>query len=83
MICPGGYCEMCPQTIQRECEMTPRDRVEHIRQCVRLMRPTMGFELAGAAAIELDCQALDQVFTRLEGLLAEIQRQAMDFPPCG
>lgn len=58
--CSGGYCEMCPVRIQLECEMTPCDRIEHIRQCLRQMKPTMGFELAAVAEIEKELVALGE-----------------------
>lgn len=61
MICPGGYCEMCPVKIQLECEMTITDRIEHIRQCLRRLKPTMGFELAAAAEIEKELAELEQI----------------------
>ena len=65
MNCPGGYCEMCPIKIQLECEMTIKDRIEHIRQCVRRMKPTMGFEVAAAAEIEKELVVLDESFAVL------------------
>lgn len=52
---------MCPVKIQLECEMTITDRIEHIRQCLRRMKPTMGFELAAAAEIEKELVELEQI----------------------
>ena len=71
--CSGGYCEMCPVKIQLKCEeqrMTPIERIEHIRQCLRRMKPTMGFELAAVAEIEKELVALELIFTRL-GVMVE------------
>ena len=68
--CNGGYCEMCPVKIQLECEMKPCDRIEHIRQCLRLMNPILGSELAGADAIEKELLVLEMIFTRL-GVMVE------------
>lgn len=71
--CPGGYCDWCPVKIQLECEeqrMTPIERIEHIRQCLRRMNPVLGSELAGAAAIEKELLALELIFTRL-GVMVE------------
>lgn len=45
--------------------MTPIERIEHIRQCLRRMNPVLGSELAGAAAIEKELQGLELIFTRL------------------
>lgn len=59
--CLGGYCEMCPVKIQLECEMTTKDRIGHIRQCLRRLKPTMGFELAAAAEIEKELVELEQI----------------------
>ncbi len=59
--CSGGYCEMCPVNIQLECEMTTKDRIEHIRQCLRRMKPTMGFELAAAEEIEKELVELELI----------------------
>ena len=55
---------MCPVKIQLECEMTPCDRIEHIRQCLRRMKPTMGFELAAAEEIEKELVELGADFSR-------------------
>lgn len=82
VICRGGYCEMCPEKIQLECEdrrMTPIRRIDHIRQCLRLMKPTMGVELAGAAAIETELAALELIFTRL-GEMVETALSTEDRP---
>lgn len=71
--CQGGWCDWCPVKIQLECEeqrMTPIERIEHIRQCLRRMNPVLGSELAGAAAIEKELQALELIFTRL-GVMVE------------
>ena len=38
--------------------MTPEERIEHIRQCLRRMKPTMGFELAAAEEIKKELMAL-------------------------
>lgn len=59
--CSGGYCEMCPVKIQLECEMTIKERVEHIRQCLRNMKPTMGFEIAAAEEIEKELAELELI----------------------
>ena len=66
MRCAGGYCEMCPVKIQRECDMTPIERIDHIRQCLIRMRPTMGYEKAGAAEIEKDLKKLEEHFAEQE-----------------
>lgn len=50
--------------------MTPSERIEHIRQCLRRMNPVLGSELAGAAAIEKELQALEMIFSRL-GVMVE------------
>lgn len=73
MICPGGYCEMCPVKIQLECEMTIKDRIEHIRQCLRRLKPTMGFELAAAAEIEKELGALDESFAADTAAIEELR----------
>ena len=41
--------------------MTITDRIEHIRQCLRRLKPTMGFELAAAAEIEKELVELEQI----------------------
>lgn len=83
--CPGGYCEMCPVKIQLECEeqrMTPIERIEHIRQCLLLDKATMGFELAGAAAIEKELLALEHIFTRLGVMVEALSPKPVTYPPC-
>lgn len=79
MNCQGGYCEMCPVKIQLECEMTIKARIEHIRQCLRRMKPTMGFELAAAAEIEKELVALT---AEIEGLRVDMIRlyEMLDSP---
>lgn len=76
--CPGGWCDWCPVKIQLECEMTTEDRIEHIRQCLRRMKPTMGFELAAAAEIEKELVALATfsaaATAAIEELFVEINR---------
>lgn len=76
--CPGGWCDWCPVKIQIECEekkMTPIDRINHIRQCLRNMNPIMGYELAYAAAIGEELAELERIFLLLDeyaaGLLAD------------
>lgn len=72
MHCRGGYCEMCPVKIQLECEgqmATPIARIEHIRQCLRRMRPTMGYELAGALEIEQELAVLEDILRRLMAMV--------------
>lgn len=72
--CQGGWCDWCPVKIQIECEekkMTPIERIEHIRQCVRRMKPTMGFELAAAAEIEKELVVLDESFDAYTAALLE------------
>jgi len=67
--CLGGYCEMCPVKIQMKCEakrMTPSDRIAHIRQCLRNMKPVMGYEIAYAAAIGEELDELQRIFARLD-----------------
>lgn len=76
--CSGGYCEMCPVRIQLECEMTPCDRIEHIRQCLRRMKPTMGFELAAVAEIEKELVAMEEIFTHLNQMLDVARRSAWE-----
>ena len=44
--------------------MTPIERIEHIRQCLRRMNPVLGSEVAGATAIEKELQTLEGIFTR-------------------
>ena len=64
IVCQGGWCDWCPVNIQLECEeqrMTPIERIEHIRQCLRRMKPTMGFELAAAAEIEKELVELELI----------------------
>jgi hypothetical protein len=59
---------MCPLKIQLECEErmpTPIDRLDHIEQSLVRMRPTMGYELNGAAAIRKELAALREVFSSL------------------
>lgn len=46
--------------------MTPIERIEHIRQCLRRMNPVLGSELAGAAAIEKGLQVIELIFARLD-----------------
>ena len=73
--CRGGWCDWCPVKIQLECEeqrMTPIERIEHIRQCLRRMNPVLGSELAGAAAIEKQLLALEMIFTRLGVMVARL-----------
>lgn len=65
--CRGGYCEMCPVKIQLECEermTTPIDRLDHIEQILVRLRPTMGYELGGAATIRAELAALREIFAR-------------------
>lgn len=49
---------------------TPIARIEHIRQCLRRMRPVMGYELAGAVEIEQELAELEGIFDRLNGMIA-------------
>lgn len=62
---------MCPVKIQLECEMTIKDRIDHIRQCLRRLKPTMGFELAAAAEIEKELVVLDESFAAYTTALLE------------
>lgn len=39
--------------------MTIKERIEHIRQCLRNMKPTMGFEIAAAEEIEKELVELE------------------------
>ena len=58
--------------------MTIKDRIEHIRQCLRRMKPTMGFEIAAAAEIEKELVSLDKSFAAdtaaIKELTGEMQR---------
>ena len=67
--CPGGWCDWCPVIIQLECEgkrMTPSERIDHIRQCLRNMKPVMGYEIAYAAVIGEELDELQRIFTLLD-----------------
>lgn len=48
---------------------TPIERIEHIRQCLRNMKPTMGYELDGAAEIRKELDALREIFGRLDRMI--------------
>jgi len=69
MRCPGGWCDWCPVKIQIKCmdeRMTPTARIEHIRQCLRNMKPTMGYEVAYATVIGQELDELERIFARLD-----------------
>lgn len=57
---------------------TPIDRLDHIEQILVRMRPTMGYELSGAATIRAELAALREIFGRL-GRMTE----AVTCPACG
>jgi hypothetical protein len=62
---------MCPVKIQLECEermTTPIDRLDHIEQSLVRMRPTMAYEVHGAAAIRQELAALREAFAGLYGV---------------
>lgn len=40
----------------------PTERLDHIEQCLTRMRPTMGYELDGAATIRKELAALREIF---------------------
>ena len=85
---------MCPVKIQLECEMTIKDRTEHIRQILKRMKPTMGFELAAAAEIEKELAELERIIpaprhcpvcrVSLSGAMLEaMTRDALNGDTCG
>ena len=65
--------------------MTPIERLDHIRQCLGRMQPTMGYERAGAAEIERELVQLEEVFGRFErnmDALALKTREPSRCPQC-
>lgn len=48
--------------------MTPNERIEHIRKCLRRMKPTMGFELAAAEEIEKELVELVWIIATSDNL---------------
>jgi TPP-dependent indolepyruvate ferredoxin oxidoreductase alpha subunit len=79
---------MCPVSIQLECEermTTPIDRLDHIEQGLDRMRPTMAYEVHGAAAIRQELAALREIFSRLARnmeALALTNREPFRCPGC-
>ncbi|MEW6595678.1 MAG: hypothetical protein AB1413_12490 [Thermodesulfobacteriota bacterium] len=57
---------------------TPIDRLDHIEQILVRMRPTMGYELGGAAAIRAELAALREIFAPLNQVV-----EAVTCPACG
>jgi hypothetical protein len=49
--------------------MTPIERIDHIEQCLVRMRPTMGYELDGAAEIRKELATLREIFGRLDRMI--------------
>lgn len=61
-----------------ECEglsMTPSERIDHIRQCLRNMKPVMGYEIAYAAVIGEELDELQSIFALLDEYVDRLMPQ--------